>query len=74
MENVDFWRRAIDSYVRCGLAVPAVGMRIWFGNVVGGEVATFDEVLGNESIAALSLMVEMKSRFVEASFVKGPGY
>ena len=62
-ENVDS-RRPIATYGVDSLS--AVEMRIWFRNVLGAEVTTFD-ILGNESIAVLSSSVAAKSRFVKAS-------
>ena len=62
-ENVDS-RRTIATYGVDSLS--AVEMRIWFRNVLGAEVTTFD-ILGNESIAALSLSVAARSRYVKAS-------
>lgn len=62
-ENLDP-RRTIATYGVDSLS--AVELRIWFRNVIGAEVTTFD-ILGNESIAALSLSVAAKSRYVKAS-------
>ena len=65
-ENVDP-SRPIATYGVDSLS--AVEMRIWFRNVLGAEVTTF-EILGNESIAALSSAIAAKSRYVKASVVK----
>lgn len=46
-------------------SLSALELRIWFRNVIGAEVNTF-KILGNESIAALSLAVAAKSRYTEA--------
>ena len=68
-ENVDS-RRTIATYGVDSLS--AVEMRIWFRNVIGAEVTTF-EILGNESIAALSSTVAAKSRYVKASVKESSG-
>ena len=62
-ENVDPGR-TIATYGVDSLS--AVEMRNWFRKVIGADVTTF-EILGNESITALSLAVAAKSRYVEAS-------
>ena len=61
--NVDS-RRPIATYGVDSLS--AAEMRIWFRNVLGAEVTTF-EILGNDSIAALSSTVAAKSRYVKAA-------
>ena len=61
-ENVDSGK-TIATYGVDSLS--AVEMRTWFRNVIGAEVTTF-EILGNESITALSLTVAAKSRYVKS--------
>lgn len=51
-------------------SLSAVEMRTWFRNTIGADVNTF-EILGNESITALSLTIAAKSRFVKASLKEG---
>ncbi len=61
-ENVDSGK-TIATYGVDSLS--AVEMRTWFRNVIGAEVTTF-EILGNESITALSLSAAAKSRYVKS--------
>lgn len=68
-ENIDFGKPIANYGVD---SLSAVEIRTWFRNVVGAEVTTF-EILGKESITALSLAVAAKSRYVEASLKEGKG-
>ena len=47
-------------------SLSAAGMRTWFRSVIGADITTF-EMLGNESIAALTLAVPVKTRYIDAS-------